>query len=60
MAEEKEKTNKPKSTLIKHRKPEPAPEKLVEIKEKKKNLLKCRNDFGWHKEEEKLLKIYNK
>jgi translation initiation factor IF-2 len=36
MAEEQEKTNKPKSTLIKHRKPEPSPEKSVETPEKKK------------------------
>ncbi len=36
MAEEQEKTNKPKSTLIKHRKPEPSPEKSVEPVEKKK------------------------
>ena len=36
MAEEQEKTNKPKSTLIKHRKPEPSPEKSVESVEKKK------------------------
>ncbi len=36
MAEEQEKTNKPKSTLIKHRKPEPYPEKSVDISEKKK------------------------
>ena len=36
MAEEQEKTNKPKSTLIKHRRPEPAPEKSVEAIEKKK------------------------
>ncbi|MCK5153112.1 MAG: translation initiation factor IF-2 [Spirochaetales bacterium] len=36
MAEEQEKTNKPKSTLIKHRKPAPPPEKSVEPIEKKK------------------------
>jgi len=36
MAEEQEKTNKPKSTLIKHRKPEPSSEKSAEPIEKKK------------------------
>ncbi len=36
MAEEQEKKSKPKSTLIKHRKPEPSPEKSVETIEKKK------------------------
>ena len=36
MAEEQEKKNKSKSTLIKHRKPESSPEKSVETVEKKK------------------------
>ncbi|MDA3938977.1 MAG: translation initiation factor IF-2 [Spirochaetia bacterium] len=36
MADEQEKTNKPKSTLIKHRKSEPSPEKSAEPIEKKK------------------------
>ncbi len=36
MAEEQEKKIKPKSTLIKHRKPEPAPDKSTDSTEKKK------------------------
>ena len=31
-----------------------------EIKEKKNNVLDCRNNFSWQKEEKKLLKIYHK
>ena len=31
-----------------------------DIKEKKNNALNCRDSFHWHREEEKLLKIYDK
>ena len=31
---------------------------IEEIKEKKNNVLYCKASFAWHREEEKLLKIY--